>query len=112
MEGSRDSAALAKKKIEKNKPRNRNTKQICQYLYKKQGSLKTVGREGDFHRFVSHLIPDETQLLDFKFIFDNRFNYEEFLCLNQRPIGQTGGRGVPVQRPVVIMVHTPGTERV
>ena len=72
MEGSRDSAAPAKKKkIEKNKPRNRNTKQICQNLYKKQESLKTVGREGDFHRFVSHLIPDETQFLDFKFSFDN-----------------------------------------
>ena len=46
-----------------------------------------------------------------------RFNYEELIPINflpfyQRPIGQTGGRGVPVQRPVVIMVHTPGTERV
>lgn len=30
----------------------------------------------------------------------------------KRPIGQTGGRGVPVQRPVVIMVDTPDTERV
>ena len=37
---------------------------------------------------------------------------KNFFPFNQRPIGQTGGRGVPVQRPVVIMVDTPDTERV